>query len=292
MRINPEYLVTFNVVAELGSVSKAAEYLNLSQPAVSGQLRALHTLIGEPLYIRHARGITLTPAGFDLLPHAQTLARTMKRVSELAHDKRHRLKTQVQLGVSWTLAPRAVHLAAAFQRGTPTVTIQAAHTPELIARVGRGELDAALTVDASQVLPEGLEARRFSSEDLRLIVPPGHVLNGQGYAPLHALAGEVLLLPMVESSVRKRAAKLLDHAGVSPWAQLELGSFLAVKDALVRGVGVAILPRSLVDAEVDHGLLASVGLESPEVTLGYHAVSAPLALLPTTVREVLDQLTR
>ena len=292
MRINPEYLVTFNAVAELGSVSKAATYLNLSQPAVSGQLRALHTLIGEPLYVRHARGITLTPAGVDLLPHAQTLARTMKRVSELAHDKRHRLNTHVQLGVSWTLASRAVQVATAFQQGPPTVSIQAAHTPELIARLERGDLDAALTVDASQGLPEGLEARRFSSEDLRLIVPTTHPLAAQGYAPLHAVAGEVLLLPMAESSVRRRAAKLLDHAGVVPRMHLELGSFLAVKDALVRGVGVAILPRSLVDTEVDHGLLASVGLESPGVTLGYHAVSAPLALLPAAVREVLGGLTR
>ncbi|GAA5533999.1 LysR family transcriptional regulator [Deinococcus aluminii] len=292
MRVSPEYLLTFSTVAEVGSVSKAAEHLNLSQPAVSGQLRALTELMGEPLYTRHARGITLTEAGLELLPHAQAMARTMKQVAELAHNKRYRVRSHVRLGVSWTLAPRAVTLAAHFQGGAPSLGIHAAHTPELIARVARGELDAALTVDASQVLPDGLEARRFASEDLRLITPAGHPLAGYGYVAPHQLAGEVLLLPMPESSVRRRATRLLEHAGVTPERPLELGSFLAVKDALVRGVGVAILPRSLVAAEVDCGLLASVGLETVEVTLGYHAVSAPLPLLSGAVRTVLDRLTR
>lgn len=292
MRVNPEYLLTFSTVAEVGSVSKAAEHLNLSQPAVSGQLRALTELIGEPLYTRHARGITLTEAGLELLPHAQALARTMRQVGELAHVKRHRVKSHVRLGVSWTLSPRAVTLADHFREGHPSLSVHAAHTPELIARVARGELDAALTVDASQGLPDGLEARRFASEDLRLITPAQHPLAGEGYVAPRLLAGETLLLPMPESSVRRRAARLLEHAGVTPERPLELGSFLAVKDALVRGIGVAILPRSLVAAEVDCGLLASVGLETVEVTLGYHAISAPLPLLPSAVRTVLDRLTR
>lgn len=78
---------------------------------------------------------------------------------------------------------------------------------------------------------------------------------------------------------------------MTPERPLELGSFLAVKEALIREVGVAVLPRSLVAHEVDCGLLASVGLETVEVTLGYHAVSAPLPLLPGAVRAVLERLT-
>ncbi|UBV44144.1 LysR family transcriptional regulator (plasmid) [Deinococcus taeanensis] len=291
MRINPDFLVTFNAVAEFGSVSKAAEYLHLSQPAVSGQLRSLAELVGAPLYTRRARGIALTAEGRELLPHAQAIARSMKRVTDLAGEHRDRRRSHVRLGASWTLSVRAVTLAGQFQSGVPTVSLHSGHTPHLIARVAAGELDAALTVDASQALPEGLEARRFSSEDLRLIVPPGHPLASEGYVTPGVLARETLLQPMPESGVRKRAAKLLDGAGVMPRHVLELGGFLAVKAALHAGLGVAILPRSLVGPEVDHGLLVSLGLEAPEVTLGYHVVSAPQALLPTAVAEVLSTLT-
>ncbi len=291
MRINPDYLITFNAVAEFGSVSKAAEYLHLSQPAVSGQLRALADLIGAPLYTRHSRGITLTPEGRDLFPHAQAITRSMRRVTALAGEHRQRARTHVRLGASWTLSVKVVRLSARFGQGEITLSLHSGHTPHLIRLVAEGELDAALTVDASQALPEGLEARRFSSEDLRLIVPPEHPLANEGYVAPGVLTRETLLLPMPESSVRKRAAKLLDHAGTLPRAQLELGGFLAVKAALHAGLGVAILPRSLVGTEVEHGLLVSLGLEAPEVTLGYHVVSAPRALLPGAVAVVLDALT-
>ncbi|GAA5513920.1 HTH-type transcriptional activator CmpR [Deinococcus carri] len=295
MRVNPDYLITFNAVAEFGSVSKAAEYLNLSQPAVSGQLRALAGLIGAPLYTRRSRGITLTPEGRELLPHAQAIARSMRRVTELAGPHRGRTRAHVRLGTSWTLSGHGVRLVGHFRgeqpsTDLPSIGLHSGHTPHLIGLVARGELDAALTVDASQTLPEGLEARRFSSEDLRLIVWPEHPLAREGYVAPTALRNETLLLPMPESSVRKRAARLLETAGVTPRGQLELGGFLAVKAALHTGLGVAILPRSMVGPEVEHGLLVSLGLEAPDVTLGYHVVSAPRALLPQAVTAVLDAL--
>ncbi|GGR09500.1 LysR family transcriptional regulator [Deinococcus ruber] len=292
MRVNPEYLVTFSAVAELGSVSKAAEFLHLSQPAVSGQLRALADAVGTPLYTRHSRGVTLTADGLELLPLAQAIARSMRRVGELAHEKRHHLKKHVRLGVSWTLATRAVHLAARFSDETLKVSLHSDHTPRLIQLVAEGELDATLAVDASQALPDGLEARRFSSEDLRLIVPRGHRLAESGYVNLNVLQDESLLWPMPESSVRRRAARLIQSSGVTPIRELELGSFLALKAALVGGLGVAILPRSMVSLEIDIGILSSAGLEANDITLGYHVVSAPVAMLPAVVREVLESLVR
>ncbi|MDV6376543.1 LysR family transcriptional regulator [Deinococcus arenicola] len=292
MRINPDYLVTFSAVAELGSVSKAAEFLHLSQPAVSGQLRALSDAVGAPLYTRHSRGVTLTADGLELLPLAQAIARNIRRVGDLAHQNRNHLKKQVRLGVSWTLATRAVHLAARFSGDTLKVSLHADHTPRLIQMVAEGELDATLAVNASHALPDGLEARRFSSEDLRLIVPASHRLAEDGYVNLSALQSETVLWPMPESSVRRHAAKLLQVGGITPQHELELGSFLALKSALVEGLGVALLPGSMVSLEVADGHLSSLGLEANDITLGYHVVSAPIAMLPNTVREVLDYLGR
>ncbi len=77
MRLNPDYLMVFSTVAELGSVSRAAERLNLSQPAISASLKSLQELVGEPLYERHPRGITLTSAGMTLLPAASAVARVL-----------------------------------------------------------------------------------------------------------------------------------------------------------------------------------------------------------------------
>ncbi|KHJ59625.1 LysR family transcriptional regulator, partial [Burkholderia glumae] len=71
--MNPDQLITFATVAELLNISRAAEALHLSQPAVSGQLRQLQDEFGEPLYLRDGRGVRLTPVGEQLVPLAARL---------------------------------------------------------------------------------------------------------------------------------------------------------------------------------------------------------------------------
>ncbi|WP_240157107.1 LysR family transcriptional regulator, partial [Burkholderia sp. Ap-962] len=71
--MTPDQLITFATVAELRNISRAAELLHLSQPAVSGQLRQLQDEFGEPLYLRDGRGVRLTPVGEALAPLAATL---------------------------------------------------------------------------------------------------------------------------------------------------------------------------------------------------------------------------
>jgi DNA-binding transcriptional LysR family regulator len=164
------------------------------------------------------------------------------------------------------------------------LSLQARCPPKCLIVPAGGELDATLAVDASQALPDGLEARHFSSEDLRLIVPSGHRLAESGYVNLNVLQDESLLWPMAESSVRRRASRLLRASGVTPKRELELGSFLALRAALVEGLGVAILPRRMVGLEIEDGHLSSVGQEANDITLGYHVVSAPMAMLPGAVR--------
>ena len=97
---------------------------------------------------------------------------------------------------------------------------------------------------------------------------------------------------MADAGIVGPAARLIQASGVTPKRELELGSFLALKAALVGGIGVAILPRSMVSLEIDMGVLSSVGLEANNITLGYHVVSAPVAMLPGAVREVLERLVR
>ena len=78
MRIEPDLLVTFAIVAKVGSLSEAAKTLRKSQPALSVQLKKLQETVGEPLYTRHRYGVTLTPTGEGLLAHAQALQRALE----------------------------------------------------------------------------------------------------------------------------------------------------------------------------------------------------------------------
>ncbi|WP_424952505.1 LysR family transcriptional regulator [Deinococcus sp.] len=84
MAINPEHLLTFVRVAQLGTLSASAAELNLTQPAVSSQMKLLTQAVGEPLLARHRSGVRLTPAGEGLLPHAVAVLRALEGAKHYA----------------------------------------------------------------------------------------------------------------------------------------------------------------------------------------------------------------
>ncbi|MFN3267179.1 MAG: LysR family transcriptional regulator [Deinococcales bacterium] len=292
MRLSSEYLIVFATVAELGSVSRAAERLHLSQPAVSGQLKALQELVGEPLYERHPRGISLTEAGKMLLPQANAVMRSLNRAADTVLELRGRIAREVRLGVSWMLSSRIVPML--FERlgadSSVRLSIRSDSSEALLTAVGTGELHAALLVDANRNIPEGLEVTRFGEEDLHLIVPTQHPLAHTGSVHLQAVAAETILLPMRGSSVRRRTEALLERAQVHPKRLLDLGGFLAVRAGLLSGLGVAFLPPSLLHHELQAKLAHKIGLEVPQVTMSYSFVAPAWGLLNRPTRQVLETL--
>lgn len=271
MRLNPDYLVTFSVVAEYGNISRAAEALRLSQPAVSGQLKALQDLVGERLYTRTAYGITLTEAGQDLLGYARVMATTLSGAAEHLRTRQARTRP-LRLGLSWTLGTAAVGIVSSAHSAGHEVRVTSGHSTSLIESVTSGAVDAALIVQPAAPLPPGVEVHPFSAEDLCLLVPMGHALEARGSTPLLAAAQEVFLWPMLGSTVTRHAERLLNEATVLPEVQFELGSLAAVREALVRGLGVTILPLSVARPEIDAEQVSPVLIEAPNVTLSYVVV--------------------
>lgn len=288
MRLNPEHLMTFSVVAEYGSVSRAAAALNLSQPAVSGQLRALQEQVGQPLYERRSRGIVLTAAGEQLVPYAGALARNVRLAGEQIQALQRRPERLVRVGLSYALAGWAAPLSQL--AGPGLLKFRAGLSQSLVERLQQGELDVALVVAPVHLPERMLEGRTLAEDELRLIVPAAHPLADAGYTPPHSLQGECLLWASSGSGVRAQAQRLLEQSGVVPERNLELGSLDAVRAALLGGYGAALLPGGYVRHEVRAGLLASVGLEAPRTTVTYLLVTAPSQLLPPEVAAFTQRL--
>ncbi|WP_308417458.1 LysR family transcriptional regulator, partial [Bordetella pertussis] len=100
--MTPEQLLTFASVADAGNISRAAELLHLSQPAVSGQLRMLQDWFGEPLYRRSGHGIVLTAAGERLAEHARQLRQVYSQAGALRDAWRGLETGSLRLGASTT----------------------------------------------------------------------------------------------------------------------------------------------------------------------------------------------
>ena len=276
MKISSDQLVAFSVVAELGSVSRAAERLNLSQPTVSSQLRALQEQFGEPLYRRRAHGVELTPAGEGLLPHAHAVAHALRQVGDHISGMQERTGRILRLGVSYSLGRRSYGLVTGGAAQRLQLQLLAGDSTTLAGLVMTGDLDAALVLGPIGMPPGKVDLHQTGEDELVAALPAGHPLADLRYAPLQALREETFLWAGRTSSVRRQSDRLLQEAGLTPHS-LELGSLIAVREALLDGHGVALLPREFVQRERDLGLLTTLGLEAPLVGISQLLVTPPAA---------------
>lgn len=164
----------FVAVAEELHFGRAAERLNVSQPAMSQQISALEQELGAPLLLRQPSGVRLTEAGSIFLKHArEALAAANQAVEEarrVAHGETGLLKVglpETQLAV--TLASKGI---AAFSRAHPNVTVQTTGQPwlEQLRAVGDGKLDIGFCWTGDETDPERLP---FNLAGRRLIYDPG-----------------------------------------------------------------------------------------------------------------------
>lgn len=237
-------LETFRMVALAGRISEAARRLNLSQPAVTAQMRQLEEAANRPLFTRHPHGVQLTLAGRDLLEVAN-------RLHALLEEAGSRLASPglppgpLQLCASTTLAAYVLpSLLAAFQRmeRPASVTLEAGNTEQVLAWVREGRFPLGL-VEGLRRAP-GLRLELFMADELmpvRAVKAPPAIRRVRG---IRELAGVPILRRESGSGTRAvvdAALRKADPALVHREADLVLGHTEAIKAAALEGLGIAFL---------------------------------------------------
>ena len=259
--LNPDHLLTFTRVAALGSLSAAATELNLTQPAVSAQMKLLTQAVGEPLLIRHRHGVTLTPAGAGLLPHARTLTRSLHAAQDYLNELRGLDSGTLNVAASSTIAAAILPgVLAAFHAAHPRVTIQVrqGNTREVLAALQAAQAEVALIEGPPGAPGPDWTVTPFGEDELILVAPPG---TPAGTPP------DLIRLPLIwrerGSGTREVAEAALARAGLNPPTLLELPGTEAVKEAVIQGLGAAFLPELRVRRELRAGLLVRLPLTLP-----------------------------
>lgn len=260
--LNPEHLLTFVHVARHGSLSAAAETLNLTQPAVSSQMKLLTHAVGGPLFTRHRTGVTLTQAGEGLLPHALAVARALDGAQGYVRDLRGLASGTLSVAASSTIAAAVVPgVLALFHARYPAISIHVrqGNTHEVMSALHDGQVELALIEGPPGVLGPDLQAQVFAEDELVLVTAPDH--------PLARAGSDLTALPLVwrerGSGTREVAELALTRAGLHTTTLLELPGTEAVKEAVIGGLGMAFLPELRVRREVTAGVLMQVPLNLP-----------------------------
>ncbi|WP_018698738.1 LysR family transcriptional regulator [Amorphus coralli] len=274
-------LKVFHAAAQAGSFTHAGEALNMSQSAVSRQVSALEHELGVPLFHRHARGLVLTEQGEHLFRTAREVVMKLDAVQARLTDSRDlptgvlRVTTTVGLGSSW-LAARINEFVDLY----PEVQLHMILRDDEL-NLNMREADVAIRL--RQPVQPDLIQRRLFTVHLHLYASPAYIKRFGSPGSLEELDEHRIVTFGETGPTYLRELNWLETAG-RPADQprkpiLKVDNVIAIKRAVNRGVGVALLPDYLI--EPDSGLVRLL----PEETLpSYQTYFVYPAELKTTAR--------
>ena len=252
MRHELRHVRAFLKVAELESFTRAAAELHVSQSALTVQVKQLEEELGVLLFDRNKRGVTITAAGRDLLGPLRRLVLDTEAIIDYARDisavRTGNISIAALPSIAADLLPRAMRT---FLRTNPDVRIS---VHDVVADQVR-ELVASRAVDFGLGTPSrqdrDIRASSLYEDHLAAFVPSSHRLSKQAEVSLRELAECELILPNRESSVRRMAEGAMARGRFATTVRHET-NFMPTALALVRrGLGVAILPESAGDENLE-----------------------------------------
>lgn len=271
MDVDPQLLRAVRAIADTGSITGAAARLGYSQPAVSQLLRRAEDRLGQPLLVRGARGVRLTPAGSALATHAvrveAALAAARESVDALSGLTTGTVRLAGFPSASPTLVPPVLARLAAIAPGLTTTYVEC-EPPEALDLLRAGEVDVALTFTypGSDAVPDPTVRHRALGVDALALVTPlasgapvasasassasaSSALSG-GSVPVDGPAPVADLIAFREARWIGGCPRCRGHllascaaSGFAPDIVLETDNAAAVLGLVAAGLGVALLPR-------------------------------------------------
>lgn len=295
MQIKLRHLSTFIEVARGSSVGKAADILNVSQPAVTRTIRELEEAIGVALLEKDGRGIKLTSAGEEFRRHAgASIAALRQGVDAIRLGQTH-AATPLRIGalptVSARIMPAAVRSFLAASQGS-RLKIVTGENAVLLDQLAAGELDLVVGRLAAPERMLGLTFEHLYSEQVLFVVRPGHPLLAAQPFDLSQLAGFTVLMPTASAIIRPFVDRfLIAHGLPDTQARIETVSDAFGRAFLRDSDAVWIISEGVVANDVAAGHLAVLPVDTAEtrgavgLTMRVDAERPlPLAMLITAIR--------
>ena len=236
-------LRTFRAVAELGSLSKAADRLRAAQPALSRHIKLLEHELRVELFIRNGRGMLLTSAGQILLDRTTGLVRQIEQVRDDIQSASGKPSGRVILGLVPTVsAVLSGRLARRIITDLPDISLRIVESygGHLVEWLHRGEMDLAITYGPADDLH--LSVHSIGHEDLAVVGPPGSGLGKKKQVELEWLVKQRLILPSISHGLRALLEKAVARKKLTLNAMIEADSYRAQIALMEEGLGYTLLP--------------------------------------------------
>jgi Transcriptional regulator len=283
-------LRTFRAVAELGSLSKAADRLRAAQPALSRHIKLLEHELRVELFVRNGRGMLLTSAGRLLLDRTAGLVRQIEQVRDDIQSASGKPSGRVILGLVPTVsAVLSGRLGRRVVTDFPDISLRIVESygGHLVEWLHRGEMDLAITYGPAADLH--LAVQLLGHEDIAVVGPPGSGLNKRKQVDLKWLVKQSLILPSIAHGLRALLEKAVAREKLTLNAMIEADSYRAQISLMEEGLGYTLLPPSAIRAELAARRLEMAALVSPSVSREL-ILASPIAHPPSIATTAIATL--
>jgi len=254
--LNYHHLRYFRAVANEGNLTRAAEHLNISQSALSTQLRSLEESLGQALFLRKNKTLILTEAGHIALDYAQSIFRSGEELMAVLKNQSSRQRNILRVGAVATLSRnfQLSLLRPLIGRSDIELVIRSGNLRDLLMQLRAHTLDVVLS---------NLPVRRDAETDWH-----SHLLDEQPVSLIglrsrkrarfrfpEDLRNTPLVLPSLDSNIRVAFDLLLEQFGIRPIIAAEVDDMAMLRLFAREGAGLALLPPVVVRGELDSGVL-------------------------------------
>ena len=285
-------LRSFEAVARLGGVGRAAVVLHLAQPTVSTQLRELASAVGLTLFVPRGRGLEITDEGDLLLATVRELFAVWDRFEDDAARMRGLERGRLRIAAVTTAEYFLPDLIGPFAHAHPGLQIELAveNRDAIVRRLERGDDELAVMMLPPADLP--LQRWPFLENPLVVVAPVGHPLASRKRLKLEQVVGEPLLAREAGSGTRRAADRLLEQRGVRWTPRMALGSNEAIKHAVAAGLGLAVLSRHTLGRDPARDGLTELPVQGFPIRRMWHLVWRRDRALSRPAQAFLDHLRR
>ncbi|MBB4009579.1 LysR family transcriptional regulator [Allorhizobium taibaishanense] len=270
--LNFNHLRYFWAVAHEGSLTRAAQHMNLSQSALSVQIQKLEHQMGHPLFERVGKKLVLTEAGQIALDYADTVFKAGDELMSTLRGRPTASRQVLRVGALTTLSRnfQLEFLRPLVGRSDVELIVRSGNMRDLLAQLEAHAIDVVLANSAApRDARSALRNHLLNAQPVSLVGRPrsdGRVLNFPD-----DLRSEPLLLPSLDSDIRVAFDRILEMAGIRPVILAEVDDMAMLRLMAREREGVALVPPIVVRDELESGILVE-HCRIPEVTESFYAI--------------------
>ena len=262
MHITIHQLRILSAIVRYKNFTRAAEKLHISQPAVSMQMKQLEEMLGEPVLEHVNKRLHLTLTGQTIVDAARDILNRLERLENELQELKGEITGQLDIAVVTSAKHFLPHYLGEFMRQHPKIKprLTVTNRATVLEAISENRHDLYIM---GQV-PAGLdiEATPFLDNIIEVIAAPDHPLSKKKNVSLKMLAEEPFLVREQGSGTRVAVDRLFSKSGLSIKPFMELGSSGAIKNAVIAGLGIAVLSRHSLEYELKSKAIQILDVEN------------------------------